>query len=106
MNFYLDFPPSVYQFENSRQFLNGLNSLRRVSPTADTPSGDGVVANGDIFIGILHATQLIPFDSAIFVSTANLPSRTELLHDAAITLLKKRIRVYDSGVMDTVPQKF
>jgi len=44
-------------------------------------------------VGVLHAAELVPYDSAVFISTAAIPPHTELVQDAAITLLKKRIRV-------------
>lgn len=48
---------------------------------------------GNSFVGIVHASELVPYDSAVFISTAAIPPHTELVQDAAITLLKKRIRV-------------
>jgi hypothetical protein len=48
---------------------------------------------GQAFNGILRASELIPYDSAIFLSTQFVPTDTDLEHLAAITLLKKRIRV-------------
>lgn len=45
------------------------------------------------FIGILRASELIPYDSAIFLSTDRVPQNAEFSQEAAIVLLKKRIRV-------------
>ncbi|XP_067640005.1 uncharacterized protein [Eurosta solidaginis] len=73
--------PAAYNFNNTRQFLAGLNSIK---------VNDG----GNSFVGILHASELVPYDSAVFISTAAIPPHTELVQDAAITLLKKRIRLY------------
>lgn len=44
-------------------------------------------------MGVMQAAELVPYDSAIFISTATIPPHTDLVQDAAITLLKKRIRV-------------
>ncbi|XP_037936416.1 uncharacterized protein LOC119670287 [Teleopsis dalmanni] len=73
--------PAAYNFNNTRQFLAGLNSIKE---------NDG----GDAFIGIVHASELVPYDSAVFICTAEIPDHTDLVQDAAITLLKKRIRLY------------
>ncbi|XP_017492766.1 PREDICTED: uncharacterized protein LOC108380877, partial [Rhagoletis zephyria] len=73
--------PAAYSFNNPRQFLAGLNGIK-------------VHDGGNSFIGIVHASELVPYDSAVFISTAVIPPHTELVQDAAITLLKKRIRLY------------
>ncbi|XP_055913466.1 uncharacterized protein LOC129947054 [Eupeodes corollae] len=73
--------PTAYSFNNTRQFLAGLNSIKES-------------AGGNAFIGVVHASELVPYDSAVFISTASIPAHTELVQDAAITLLKKRIRLY------------
>ncbi|XP_050329238.1 uncharacterized protein LOC126758866 [Bactrocera neohumeralis] len=73
--------PAAYSFNNTRQFLAGLNSIK-------------VKDGGNSFVGIVHASELVPYDSAVFISTAAIPPHTELVQDAAITLLKKRIRLY------------
>uniref|UniRef100_A0A0A1X0V3 VWA7 Ig-like domain-containing protein n=1 Tax=Zeugodacus cucurbitae TaxID=28588 RepID=A0A0A1X0V3_ZEUCU len=73
--------PAAYSFNNTRQFLAGLNSIK-------------VKDGGNSFVGIVHASELVPYDSAVFISTAVIPPHTELVQDAAITLLKKRIRLY------------
>lgn len=44
-------------------------------------------------MGVMQAAELVPYDSAIFISTATIAPHTDLVQDAAITLLKKRIRV-------------
>lgn len=48
---------------------------------------------GSGFYGIMRASELIPYDSAIFISTDSVPDDINLAKYAAITLLKKRIRV-------------
>lgn len=48
---------------------------------------------GSGFYGIMRASELIPYDSAIFITTDSVPDDTNLARYAAITLLKKRIRV-------------
>uniref|UniRef100_A0A1I8PJK9 VWFA domain-containing protein n=1 Tax=Stomoxys calcitrans TaxID=35570 RepID=A0A1I8PJK9_STOCA len=73
--------PAAFNFNNTRQFLIGLNSIKEHE-------------GGDAFRGISHAAELVPYDSAVFISTATLANHTDQVHDAAITLLKKRIRLY------------
>jgi hypothetical protein len=46
------------------------------------------------YYSILRTCQLIPFDSAIFLSTDELPNDTEHRMQASMYLLKKRIRLY------------
>nr|XP_016936221.1 uncharacterized protein LOC108014575 [Drosophila suzukii]XP_016936230.1 uncharacterized protein LOC108014575 [Drosophila suzukii]XP_016936238.1 uncharacterized protein LOC108014575 [Drosophila suzukii] len=76
-----DGAPSAFSFNNTREFIAGLNS---------TKEHEG----GNSFVGVLHAAELVPYDSAVFISTAAIPPHTELVQDAAITLLKKRIRLF------------
>lgn len=45
------------------------------------------------YYSIIRTGQLIPYDSAIFLSTDNLPNDTEHQQPASMILLKKRIRV-------------
>ncbi|EDW75573.1 uncharacterized protein Dwil_GK23929 [Drosophila willistoni] len=73
--------PSAFSFNNTQEFIAGLNS---------TKEHEG----GNAFVGVLHAAELVPYDSAVFISTAAIPPHTELVQDAAITLLKKRIRLF------------
>ncbi|XP_001993390.2 uncharacterized protein LOC6566602 [Drosophila grimshawi] len=73
--------PSAFSFNNTREFIAGLNS---------TKEHEG----GNAFVGVLQAAELVPYDSAIFISTAAIPPHTEMVQDAAITLLKKRIRLF------------
>ncbi|KAM7350597.1 uncharacterized protein ACRADG_009151 isoform 2-T3 [Cochliomyia hominivorax] len=73
--------PAAFYFNNTRQFLTGLNSIKEQN-------------SGDAFRGISHAAELVPYDSAVFISTAHLAKHTDQVQDSAITLLKKRIRLY------------
>lgn len=73
--------PAAFNFNNTHQFLSGLNSIKERK-------------GGDAFVGILHASDLVPYDSAVFISTAALSPHTDLVQNTAITLLKKRIRLY------------
>lgn len=72
--------PSAFSFNNTREFIAGLNSTKELE-------------GGNAFVGVLQAAELVPYDSAIFISTAAIPPHTDIVQDAAITLLKKRIRV-------------
>lgn len=45
------------------------------------------------YYSIIRTGQLIPYDSAIFLSTDKLPNDTEHQQPASMILLKKRIRV-------------
>ena len=45
------------------------------------------------YYSIIRTGQLIPYDSAIFVSTDRLPNNTQHQQPASMILLKKRIRV-------------
>ncbi len=45
------------------------------------------------YYSIIRTGQLIPFDSAIFLTTDDLPNDTEHQLQASMFLLKKRIRV-------------
>lgn len=49
--------------------------------------------SGSAFFGILRACELIPYDSVIFICTDRMPLDVNMAQYAAITLLKKRIRV-------------
>lgn len=50
-------------------------------------------SSGRAYYGILRTSQEIPYDSAIFLATSNAATDKELGRIAALTLLKKRIRV-------------
>lgn len=53
-----------------------------------------MVEGGSGFYGILRASELVPYDSAIFISTDKIPQDISLMKNAATILLKKRIRVW------------
>lgn len=74
----------TYSFKNTRTMIAGLESVQESRNMRNGGSG---------FYGIMRASELIPYDSAIFISTDNVPDDTNLARYAAITLLKKRIRV-------------
>lgn len=72
----------TYSFKNTRTMIAGLESIQE--------SSEG---SGSAFFGILRACELIPYDSVIFICTDRVPSDVNMAQYAAITLLKKRIRV-------------
>jgi hypothetical protein len=69
-------------FKNSKSLVTQLDQM-----AASSSKG------GQAFNGIIRASEMIPYDSAIFLSTQFDPTDYDLEHLAAITLLKKRIRV-------------
>lgn len=72
----------------------GLDSVQESNTGFDENFADnGGGSGGSAFYGILRASELIPYDSAIFVSTDSIPADVNLAQYAGITLLKKRIRV-------------
>lgn len=72
----------TYSFKNTRTMIAGLDSIQE--------SSEG---SGSAFFGILRACELIPYDSVIFICTDRVPLDVNMAQYAAITLLKKRIRV-------------
>lgn len=74
----------TYSFKNTRTMIAGLESVQESREMIDGGSG---------FYGIMRACELVPYDSAIFISTDKMPEDVNLVKYAAITLLKKRIRV-------------
>uniref|UniRef100_A0A8D8C5U5 (northern house mosquito) hypothetical protein n=1 Tax=Culex pipiens TaxID=7175 RepID=A0A8D8C5U5_CULPI len=70
-------------FRNTKSLMDSINALQ--------PSYDG---SGRAYYGILRTSQEIPYDSAIFLATSNPATDKELAKMAALTLLKKRIRLY------------
>lgn len=74
----------TYSFKNTRTMIAGLDSVQESQEMIDGGSG---------FYGIMRASELVPYDSAIFISTDQIPKDSNLVKYAAITLLKKRIRV-------------
>lgn len=64
--------------------MNGvLNKIREESNDVESKT----------FYSIIRTAQLIPYDSAIFLSTDLLPKDLEYQQQASMMLLKKRIRV-------------
>lgn len=81
----------TYSFKNSRTMIAGLESVQESREE---------FAGGSGFYGILRASELVPYDSAIFISTDKIPQDVVLMRNAATTLLKKRVRVRpDSKIM-------
>lgn len=70
-------------FRNTKSLMDSINALQ--------PSYEG---SGRAYYGILRTSQEIPYDSAIFLATSNAATDQELAKMAALTLLKKRIRLY------------
>ncbi|XP_055622864.1 uncharacterized protein LOC129765852 isoform X2 [Toxorhynchites rutilus septentrionalis] len=70
-------------FRNTKSLMDAINVLQ--------PSYD---SSGRAYYGILRTSQEIPYDSAIFLATSNAATDKELARMAALTLLKKRIRLY------------
>lgn len=70
-------------FRNTKSLMDSINALQ--------PSYEG---SGRAYYGILRTSQEIPYDSAIFLATSNPATDKELAKMAALTLLKKRIRLY------------
>lgn len=77
----------TYSFKNTRTMIAGLESVQESREMLEGGSG---------FYGILRASELIPYDSAIFISTDKIPQDISLMKNAATVLLKKRIRVSES----------
>lgn len=77
----------TYSFKNTRTMIAGLESVQESRE---------MLGGGSGFYGILRASELIPYDSAIFISTDQIPEDIGLMKNAATILLKKRIRVNTS----------
>ncbi|XP_055371460.1 uncharacterized protein LOC129605617 [Condylostylus longicornis] len=73
--------PLIYHLNNTRTFLAGLNSMKEST-------------DSDPFSGVLKATELIPYDSAVFICAETVEPNPELANYAGILLLKKRIKLY------------
>ncbi|XP_053682319.1 uncharacterized protein LOC128732904 [Sabethes cyaneus] len=71
-------------FRNTKSLMEAINSLQ--------PSYD---SNTPAYYSILRTCQEIPYDSAIFLATSNaVVVEKNIAHDAALALLRKRIRLY------------
>lgn len=76
---------SIYNISNTKAMMTSLNRIREENATSE---------ESKTFYSLLRTSQLVPYDSAIFLSTDNLPSDHEHQDAAAMNLLKKRIRLY------------
>ncbi|XP_058812829.1 uncharacterized protein LOC131677166 [Topomyia yanbarensis] len=71
-------------FRNTKSLMEAINSLQ--------PSYDN---SAPAYYSILRTCQEIPYDSAIFLATSNAAVvEKNIAHEAALALLKKRIRLY------------
>ncbi|ETN65444.1 hypothetical protein AND_002784 [Anopheles darlingi] len=70
-------------FRNTKSLMEAINQLQ--------PSYD---RGGSEYYGILRTSQEVPYDSAIFLATSKSTTDPQLSRMTALTLLKKRIRLY------------
>lgn len=75
---------STYNLTNTKAMMTTLDKVREENVTDQ---------ESKTYYSIIRTGQLIPFDSAIFLSTDDLPNDTEHQLQASMFLLKKRIRV-------------
>lgn len=75
---------STYNLTNTKAMMSTLDKVRDENVTDQ---------ESKTYYSIIRTGQLIPFDSAIFLSTDDLPNDTEHQIQASMFLLKKRIRV-------------
>lgn len=75
---------STYNLTNTKAMMSTLDKVREENITDQ---------ESKTYYSIIRTGQLIPFDSAIFLSTDDLPNDTEHQLQASMFLLKKRIRV-------------
>lgn len=75
---------STYNLTNTKAIMTTLDKVRDENSTDQ---------ESKTYYSIIRTGQLIPFDSAIFLSTDDLPKDTEHQLQASMFLLKKRIRV-------------
>lgn len=76
---------STYNLTNTKAMMSTLDKVREENSTDQ---------KSKTYYSIIRTGQLIPFDSAIFVSTDDIPSDTVHQYQASMFLLKKRIRLY------------
>lgn len=74
---------SSYNLTNTKTMNGVLDKIREESNDVESKT----------FYSIIRTAQLIPYDSAIFLSTDSLPKDLEHQQQASMMLLKKRIRV-------------
>jgi hypothetical protein len=75
---------STYNLTNTKAMMQTLDKVKEENVTEQ---------ESKTYYSIIRTGQLIPFDSAIFLSTDDLPNDTEHQLQASMFLLKKRIRV-------------
>lgn len=75
---------STYNLTNTKAMMSTLDKVKEENATDQ---------ESKTYYSIIRTGQLIPFDSAIFLSTDDLPNDTEHQLQASMFLLKKRIRV-------------
>jgi hypothetical protein len=75
---------STYNLTNTKAMMTTLDKVREENVTDQ---------KSKTYYSIIRTGQLIPFDSAIFLTTDDLPNDTEHQYHASMFLLKKRIRV-------------
>lgn len=75
---------STYNLTNTKAMMTTLDKVRDEN-TTDLKS--------KTYYSIIRTGQLIPFDSAIFITTDDIPNDIEHQEQASMFLLKKRIRV-------------
>uniref|UniRef100_A0A182KC13 VWFA domain-containing protein n=1 Tax=Anopheles christyi TaxID=43041 RepID=A0A182KC13_9DIPT len=84
-------------FRNTKSLMEAVNLLQ--------PSFD---RGGSEYYSILRTSQEIPYDSAIFLATSRATTDAQLSRMTALTLLKKRIRLYviwfGEEILDTKQQ--
>lgn len=86
--FYTPDVKATYILENSRTMITALDSIREeilIEDKDPMPSRT--------YYSIYRSAHLIPYDSAIFLSTDSLAKDLDYKQQAAMLLLKKRIRV-------------
>ncbi|CAG9801094.1 unnamed protein product [Chironomus riparius] len=76
---------STYNLTNTKAMMTTLDKVRDEN-TTDQKS--------KTYYSIIRTGQLIPFDSAIFITTDDIPNDNEHQYQASMFLLKKRIRLY------------
>lgn len=92
-NSLLDIMVVSYDSEGIKSSYN-LTNTKAMMTTLDKVKEENVTdQKSKTYYAILRTGQLIPFDSAIFVTTDDVPSDAGYQYQASMYLLKKRIRV-------------
>lgn len=93
-SFLLNFFLSLFQVSSGIKSTYNLTNTKAMIATLDRVREENVTTQeSKTYYSIIRTGQLIPYDSAIFLSTDNLPNDTEHQQPASMILLKKRIRV-------------